>query len=259
MKPELDLLKQRIEKDPNRDIETSQRHQKQVKAIFAKYGYSPLGGFVLPLAQAPVFMSMFFALQRLPELYPQTLSMEGILWFPNLAVPDPYYILPLLTAGSFALTIEISKKSMEAADPALAKNMVAGMRVLAAIMVPFTATFPSVMFVYWLPNNLVSLFSSLLTQQASVRKKFGIWDPPKPPPGSTGPSKGLWQQILEVFGEKQKEMERQRQQVTFMHKPPSGNNKTDTSTVDMAKVARHNQQLRLAKIRRGASKQSKNK
>jgi YidC/Oxa1 family membrane protein insertase len=181
MKPEMDLLKQRLEKDTNRDIENTKRYEKQAKALFTKYDCHPLMSLALPLAQMPVFMSMFFALQRLPELYPQTLSMEGILWFPNLAIPDPYYILPLLTAGSFALTIEISKDTMKAADPALARTMVVGMRVLAALMVPFTATFPTVMFVYWLPNNIISLLSSLLLQQPSIRKKVGIWDPPSWP------------------------------------------------------------------------------
>lgn len=179
MKPEMDLLKQRLEKDTNRDIESTKRYKKQVKALFTKYDCHPLMGLALPLAQMPVFMSMFFALQRLPELYPQTLSMEGILWFPNLAIPDPYYILPLLTAGSFALTIEITKETIT--DPALARTMFVGMRVLAALMVPFTATFPTVMFVYLLPNSIISLLSFLLLQQPSIRKKVGIWDPPSWP------------------------------------------------------------------------------
>lgn len=263
MKPELDLMKQRLEKDPNKDIETVNRYQKQMQALFAKYGCHPLVGLALPLAQMPVFMSMFFALQRLPELYPQTLSTEGILWFPNLAVADPYYILPLLTAGSFALTIEISKNSMKAsaADPAQARIMITAMRVLSAIMIPFTATFPAVMFVYWLPNNIVSFLSALLLQQSSIRKKIGIWDPPKPPPGSSVQSKDILKQIQEAFGRQQTEMERQQQQqLTFTHRPPiSKNQTTATSTTEMAKSARQNQQLRLEKIRRGTSKQVKKK
>lgn len=262
MKPEVDLLKQRIEKSPKSDTEATLRLNKQLRALLQKYDCNPAIGLALPLVQMPVFMSMFFALQRLPELYPQTLSTEGILWFPNLAIADPYYLLPLLTAGSFALTIEISKDVMMAtsADPAQAKMMIMVMRGLAVIMIPFTASFPSVMFVYWLPNNLVSLVSTLLLKQPSIRKAFDIWDPPKPPPGSVTaqPSSiSFFQQLQQAVQQKQKQLEQLQQEqptntMTYNNRKPT----EDINSVnEKTNSVRMNQQLRLNKIRRGSSKQ----
>ena len=37
----------------------------------------------------------------------ESLKTGGLLWFPDLASADPYYILPVLCAASMLLTIEV--------------------------------------------------------------------------------------------------------------------------------------------------------
>jgi YidC/Oxa1 family membrane protein insertase len=117
----------------------------------------------------PVFLSMLIALQRLPELFQNTLKTEGLLWFPNLGAPDPYFILPALTAGSFFLTIEASKKGVLATG-AQGQTMLNVMRGIVVLMIPFTAYFPAVMFVYFPPINLFSLPSTLVLTRPFIKK-----------------------------------------------------------------------------------------
>ncbi|KAH8019829.1 hypothetical protein HPB51_022563 [Rhipicephalus microplus] len=61
---------------------------------------------VIPLAQAPVFISFFFALRGMANLPMESFKTGGILWFTDLTVPDPFYILPLITSVSLFCTLE---------------------------------------------------------------------------------------------------------------------------------------------------------
>lgn len=189
MQPELNVLKQKIDQLGNRvDQETQQKYMQSTKALFAKYQCNPFKSMIAPLASAPIFMSMFFALRNAPEVVPDLLTAGGLLWFPDLTVPDPYLALPVLSAGTFLLMTETGKEQMMASDPARGKMMVNVFRALAVAMIPLTMNFNSGVFVYWSCNNLWSLGQTLFLKQAAVRKYLGIWDPPKPIPGQENKS-----------------------------------------------------------------------
>ena len=76
-------------------------------------------------------MSMFFALRKIPEVYPDEMATGGILWFQNLAASDPYLILPLISAGSFLLMIESTKETM------MASNAEQGLYIASKFFEPF--------------------------------------------------------------------------------------------------------------------------
>ena len=104
---------------------------------------------MFPLAQLPVFMSMFFGLRRAAESFPVETATGGMLWFPDLSVADPTYALPLLTSGLFLVMIEVGADGMNAsANKEQAKTMKNVMRGMGVLMVPFTYHFPRV-FCYW--------------------------------------------------------------------------------------------------------------
>lgn len=60
------------------------------------------------LLQAPVFISFFFALRGMANLPIESFKTGGMLWFTDLTVPDPFYILPLITSVSLFCTLEVS-------------------------------------------------------------------------------------------------------------------------------------------------------
>ncbi len=96
MQKKMAYLKQRYKDDP----EALQREQ---NALIQKYGLASLSGFgagCLPLLlQLPIFFAMNRVLSSSIELY-----RAPFLWMRDLSAKDPYYILPVLVAGSFLLT-----------------------------------------------------------------------------------------------------------------------------------------------------------
>lgn len=55
----------------------------------------------------PVFLSFFIGLRKMADLPVPSLQTGGLLWFPDLTVADPFYILPLAVTGTMFLTLEV--------------------------------------------------------------------------------------------------------------------------------------------------------
>lgn len=203
VQPELKAIQQQVEAmGPKVDQETQMRVSAQTRALFKKYDCNPVAGLAAPLLTAPVFISMFVGLRNSPDIFPDLLATGGMLWFPDLTLPDPYMIMPFLSAGTFLAMTEVGKDQMMASDPQRGKVMVNAFRALAVIMVPITMNFNSAVFVYWTANNTWSFAQALLLRQPAVKKYFGIWDPPKPVPGQE--PKGIFAEISSMM-EKKKE------------------------------------------------------
>jgi YidC/Oxa1 family membrane protein insertase len=61
----------------------------------------------LGLLPVPFFISTFFALQKLATQPIPSMTREGIFWFQDLTLADPYYILPALTTLSLLASLEV--------------------------------------------------------------------------------------------------------------------------------------------------------
>jgi YidC/Oxa1 family membrane protein insertase len=62
----------------------------------------------------PIFMSVFVGMRAMATLPVESMTRGGILWFVDLTVPDPYYVLPLLTCATMLATIEVRNKPLSA-------------------------------------------------------------------------------------------------------------------------------------------------
>ena len=204
MQPELAALKDQLDALGDKvDQAQQQKYMMQTKALFKKYDCNPLSSLIAPLASAPIFMSMFFGLRNGADIFPELFQTGGMYWFTDLSAPDPYGIMPVLSACTFLAMTETGKEQMMASDPNRGKVMLNLFRGLAVIMVPITWNFNSAVFVYWVTNNTWSLGQTVLLKQPSVKKALGIWDPPKPVPGKE--SKGLFDEIANAFKSKEQE------------------------------------------------------
>ena len=77
-------------------FEMAQLTQELQKLSTAK-GINPFKNMMPIAAQLPVFMSFFIGLRGMANCPVESLSTGGILWFENLTLTDPYYLLPLTT------------------------------------------------------------------------------------------------------------------------------------------------------------------
>ncbi|GAE93837.1 inner membrane protein translocase [Gracilibacillus boraciitolerans JCM 21714] len=82
------------EKYSSKDQQTQQKLQQETMQLFQKNGgVNPLAGCLPIIVQMPILIAFYHAIMR-------TGALDGhqFLWF-QLDSPDPYYILPVLTAG----------------------------------------------------------------------------------------------------------------------------------------------------------------
>ena len=189
IQPELNALKAQYEKlgTPTRQEQMS--FSKNMRALFARYEVKPSRAFIAPLVQLPIFISMFFGLKKMPLLFPATLSTGGMFWFTDLTVPDPTYILPIVSSCTFLALIEMSKEQMlmQRSGPQGAM-LINFFRAMSVVSFPVCMTFEASMLLYWVTNNTLTVCQTGILKQPAVRKYFGIWDPPKPVPGRDDPA-----------------------------------------------------------------------
>ncbi|XP_058801091.1 mitochondrial inner membrane protein OXA1L [Phymastichus coffea] len=129
---------------------------------------NPLTNMWLPLIQAPVFLSFFWALRGMVQLPLESMKDGGMLWFTDLTVPDPYYLLPVITSTTLFVTIEMGVDTVQASS--MAGNMKYIMRLLPIIMFPFIVKFEGAILIYWVSTNIYSLCQVSILRIPKVRK-----------------------------------------------------------------------------------------
>ena len=91
--------------------------RKVARQLFSQEGCSPYKVAILPWVQLPLWITLSFALRDMTGIFPNktplnpevavSLASEGLLWFSNLTLPDPYCVLPVMLALTNFLNIEV--------------------------------------------------------------------------------------------------------------------------------------------------------
>jgi YidC/Oxa1 family membrane protein insertase len=58
----------------------------------------------------PLFISFFFALRGMAGAGLPDFANGGVAWFTNLSIPDPTYILPVISAAATLAVLQVSKQ-----------------------------------------------------------------------------------------------------------------------------------------------------
>ena len=132
---------------------------KEVMALYKTYGVNPASGCVPILIQLPVFFGLYQALLTSIELrhapFIMYLPFTDKLWLADLSAKDPYYITPVI----MGLTMFLQQRmSPPATDPTQQKIMM----FLPLIFTVLFLGFPSGLVIYWLVNNILSIFQPWL-------------------------------------------------------------------------------------------------
>lgn len=136
------------------------QHNQELMGIMKARGFNPLKNMLIPFAQMPIFLSYFIGIRRMVNAPVESLHDGGILWFTDLTLADPYYLLPLLTCSTLALTIHLGTES--ARIPGQTSPLITNvMKAMPIVIFPFIMNFPTAMVVYWASSNMVSLIQVL--------------------------------------------------------------------------------------------------
>ncbi len=130
-------------------------HQAMMK-MYKTEKINPFGGCLPILIQIPVFIALYYVLLESVELR----QMPWMLWIQDLAIPDPYFVLPIIMGATMIFQHKLNPAPL---DPIQAKVMMA----LPIIFTVFFLFFPAGLVLYWCINNMLSI-----AQQYYITKKI---------------------------------------------------------------------------------------
>jgi YidC/Oxa1 family membrane protein insertase len=120
--------------------------QKAMMDMYKTEKINPLGGCLPIMVQIPVFIALYWVLLESVELR----QAPFIFWLHDLAIADPYFVLPLLMGVTMLIQQKLNPAPM---DPIQAKVMM----VLPIVFTVFFAFFPAGLVLYWVVNNTLSI------------------------------------------------------------------------------------------------------
>ena len=143
VQPELQRIQEKYKGDP-------QRLQVEMMRVYKEHDVSPfamLTGCLPMLLPMPIFFALFFVFQN-------TIEFRGVefLYLPDISMKDPYYIMPILVAGTSFLLSWIGMRGM---PPNPQTQMITYM--MPAMFLFFFLNVASGLNLYYLVQNLVAL------------------------------------------------------------------------------------------------------
>jgi YidC/Oxa1 family membrane protein insertase len=153
LQPKLTQLKDRFGDD-------RQKMSQGMMELYKKEKVNPMGGCFPLLLQMPIFLALYWVLLESVELRHAPFA----LWITDLSVPDPFFVLPILTGASMFLLQKLQPMTIQ--DP-LQQKLMTYMPVAMSIFFFF---FPAGLVLYWLVSNLVTLIQAKIIY-ASMEKR----------------------------------------------------------------------------------------
>ncbi|HIP94508.1 MAG TPA: membrane protein insertase YidC, partial [Leucothrix sp.] len=148
--PKIKEIGEKYKSDP-------QGKQKATMAFYRKEKINPLGGCLPMLIQMPVFMGLYWVLQESVELR----QAPWLLWYKDLSLMDPYFVLPLLYGVSMFIQQKLNPPVSQ--DPMQQKIFM----YLPIVFTFMFLWFPSGLVLYWVVNNILTI-----AQQWFINKKI---------------------------------------------------------------------------------------
>ncbi len=129
---------------------------RKIMELYKEGRVNPFGGCLPMILQIPVFWALYMTLLVAIQMR----NAPFAFWITNLAVQDPYYVLPIL----MGITMFLSQKmNPTIGDPTQAKIML----VLPLVFTFLFIHFPAGLLLYWTVNNILTI-----AQQYVINKKF---------------------------------------------------------------------------------------
>ncbi|MDR0787311.1 MAG: membrane protein insertase YidC [Gemmatimonadota bacterium] len=147
VQPLLQEIREKYKDDP-------EKQQQAMVALYKEHGFNPFGGCLPLLVPFPVLITLFFVFRN-------TIAFRGarFLWLPDLSLPDPIYILPvLLVVSMFSLQWVMSHLSGMEQNSQM-KMMMYFMPLMMGI---FFFSMPSGLNVYYTVTQIASIPQQVL-------------------------------------------------------------------------------------------------
>lgn len=188
---------------------TGNTHQMQaaalrVRKLLSDNNCSPFRSLLLPAVQMPIFLSFYFALDRLCKAKLPALTTGGVAWFPDLTAADPYYVLPIASSVMTLLVLETGAEAgttgmNQTPQARMVKNVLRGVTVLAAW---FVSSFPSALLLYWTTTNTFSFLQLLVLRTRFMKRLLRLPEQIVQPVQPVGKQKSFMDGLRSSAGQK---------------------------------------------------------
>jgi membrane protein insertase Oxa1/YidC/SpoIIIJ len=164
-----DMIRARDKIDAAETLEAKIEADKELEQVFAERRCHPTRNWFFPLLLPPMILSVFAAVHNILLIEPAT-SLEGMLWFPDLAKPDNTAMLAIATNTTWLVLMESSAGVYYWHWNRLRDNV----RFIAVASIPLAMGLPSGVLLFWTSSNLFSIGRVLVFRRDAVRDYFGI-------------------------------------------------------------------------------------
>ncbi|BAS29460.1 YidC/Oxa1 family membrane protein insertase [Limnochorda pilosa] len=130
--------------------------QRRMMALYKEHNYNPLSGCLPLLLQFPILIGLFNVLRTYE-------FSSGFLWL-NLSAPDPYYVMPVLSA------VTTYAQMMQTATGDKSQRMM--MMLMPVFIGWISISFPGGLVLYWVVSNLLGIVQQwMISRRMSVQRR----------------------------------------------------------------------------------------
>jgi YidC/Oxa1 family membrane protein insertase len=128
------------------NLEAQRKMNEEMMALYKSEGVNPAGGCLPMLLQMPVLFAFYYILRAAVELR----HAPWMLWITDLSVYDPFFVLPVVMAGTQFLQQRLTPM---AGDPMQRRLF----QLMPLFMLFLFLWLPSGLVLYWLTNNVLTI------------------------------------------------------------------------------------------------------
>jgi len=150
IQPELKKLQDKYKNDP-------QRLNQETMKLYKEHGANPMSGCLPLLIQMPIIIALFTVFRELQGI--ENVGFVLTPWIKSLAVPDPYFILPVASAVLTFLSMKLSSAGTGNAQMGT-MNI-----VMTAFILYVSLKFSAALLLYWVINNLIQLLQTFIIKK----------------------------------------------------------------------------------------------
>lgn len=147
VQPLLQKIQAKYKNDP-------QKSQMEMMKLYKENNISPLSGCLPLIIQMPILFALYYVFMRID------IGGASFLWLKDLQKPDPYYILPIVSAATTYVSSYIMTKTTASTQQAGGMNM-NSMNIVMSLMSGFIAlNIGSLLVLYWIMGNIIQLIQT---------------------------------------------------------------------------------------------------
>jgi|DewCreStandDraft_5_1066085.scaffolds.fasta_scaffold05087_6 YidC/Oxa1 family membrane protein insertase len=167
------ILQARLREIQTKYRDDPRRQQEEMMRLYRELGFNPFSGCLPLLLPLPILITLYFVFQN-------TIEFRGarFLWLPDLSLPDPYFILPILLVAS---TFLLQWLSLRLTKTEITPQMRSTMLLMPLLLGVIFFSLPAGVNLYYLVTNLATI-----PQQVWLAKKREQWAP------KVGAAAGSW-------------------------------------------------------------------